>query len=494
MEHADDHQAIKRAYEDFVQLSTIDVIVPRSKEIKASALLKKQTDELHRTPSRSTIFFDEVTSVCVVLRTSASPSAIEVLLPHLELTTSAYATNAAEGAANATSVTSKHEITVVRNAAAEGASTVKVGTATHIAWSQSLHVRRPRARLQRPAVYFTATLSFKADYLEQASRAEKHFLPSFQPLPSNVLESFSSRSGRDDDKVYLSEARITKVAPPSPRTDGLRALRGATKRAFPAVPAVIPRLRCTAISGSVFVSLQIEASQILSGDVTLHDVSFEVSEADIDRIGESFESSTLQAGDEIALVYKIMEKRSLEKSGPPGLTSIAIRATAHLEQGTEVELSLSWQTQIELSKENPTKYCSWSGETRPGSAAQQSVPRVRDNSQSAGTLIFDFSAPKRVSMSAGFCDVSIRCVNRSQSIRQLAIRTNAEAPSLLRNAMTTTPDIRLGPVGSGECFEAVVKYQILAPGVLNLGQMWIVDLDSGESIRVQDLPDVVAHE
>ena len=56
------------------------------------------------------------------------------------------------------------------------------------------------------------------------------------------------------------------------------------------------------------------------------------------------------------------------------------------------------------------------------------------------------------------------------------------------------PDVRIRPLPPGACYETQMKFRARATGVLDMGVIRIVDLDTRQTVDVRDLPDIVSLE
>ena len=53
------------------------------------------------------------------------------------------------------------------------------------------------------------------------------------------------------------------------------------------------------------------------------------------------------------------------------------------------------------------------------------------------------------------------------------------------------PDMRIGPIPPGACYETELKFWAATTGVLDLGVARIIDLETRQTVDVKELPDVV---
>jgi hypothetical protein len=60
-----------------------------------------------------------------------------------------------------------------------------------------------------------------------------------------------------------------------------------------------------------------------------------------------------------------------------------------------------------------------------------------------------------------------------------------------RDFLDLNPDVRIGPLPAGACFETGLKFRALKAGVLDLGVLRIVDLEERRVVDVGELPEVI---
>lgn len=460
-------------------------------------------------------------------------------MPQLELTLSAHATNAVpDGSGNAASASGKHDIVSAKLPAAENVELFTAGDKTYAVWKPELHLIRPRARLQRPAIYFTANLAPSADVTTKAKDIKKDILTSYEALPANVLEPlrFDPALGPSGRDIYLSETRVTKVSPAAPGSlDTVRPIRGITKRAFPAVPALFVRTRYASLRDEVMASVHLETSQLIAGQIEIANVQLDLSGSKVEPINGVDWPQRTRAGDETVLLYRITrtETPGSKASGTAGTATISLRATALLEQGLRVELAVQTQTRVDMSTSRADSTYRWS---RPLSASFASHRRLfsqtSTHSRSSelarlptkeGEVIFTCTAPRTARQDSDFT-IKVQCSNKSNRNRRFTLvpiqpkapthpvrttskpQTGGEGSGMMApgstapppdqvaapTVLTLTPDVRIGPLPAGACFETEVKYRAVSAGVLELGIIRVVDLESKQTLDVAELPDVIA--
>lgn len=471
----------------------------------------------------------------MICKTSKPEDEVQEILPNLELVLAAHATDAVpQGGGNAASASGKHDLVSKSFPASSLVDVVALEDKTYVIWKLILHLARPRARLQRPAIYFTVNLGLGSSILKGHIRGHGEYLESYKPLPANVLEPLEFDPALRGFNVYLPESRITKVAPRPPSLqDATKPIRGASKRAFPAVPAVFSRIRYTALSGVVIASLHLETSHVIAGSVTINDVKLAVSNAQVEHLTNVALPLETRAGDETITLYRLtpLQGRQNVAPGRPSPVSVSIFADALLDQGSHIKLNSTWQTQVDLSQSSSRPTYKWSSRPlssssghRRGQSAQSShgvVSFEEPNRHVEGEsgITFCFKGPATTQKGSDV-QLDVQCNNRSGRPRRFALipilpkghkatrstlsaTVNTDlvanifhAPPLERkkpaDVLDLNADVRIGPLPSGACFQTHLRFRVMSSGVLNLGAVRVLDLDSRQTVDLRELPDIVA--
>lgn len=403
---------------------------------------------------------------------------------------------------------------------------------TYIIWKPILHITRPRVRLQRPAVYFASTLNLTSTALNASRSDQGDILPSFEPLSANVLEALQFDPALSGSGVRLPEDRITKVLPASATArEDIKPIKGSTKRAFPLVPSLYSRIRCSTVQNAVVASLHLETSHLMNGSISVQDVCLDIAEAEVRRVTSTRDWQSLTACDEVVSLYKLTPKgRTPTNTSSP--VTVSIEASLKIDQSSSVKLKISWQAQIDLSKARAKPLYKWSGPLSGGpqqAPSRRSIQAQRPSTSDAeqrghkgGTgIVFNFTARSTVSKGSDF-SLDVHCVNRSSRTHRFALvvlhprrnhTTSHErgsdtatglvanifnAPSLehvkVPHVLDLNPDVRIGPLPPGAIFETQLKFRAMVLGPLDLGTIRVVDLDTRQTVDVRELPNVMALE
>ncbi|CAK1355748.1 unnamed protein product [Cercospora beticola] len=547
-------ESIRARFESLSKSAFVDVNLPRFSDVDVATLIRDgKATEIGRIPARRNLFFDEQANILIVLKTTIKESEVRDILPYLDLILAAHATDAVpQGGGNTASASGKHDLNS-RTLAADGFDDLVVTEEhTYVIWKQQLHLSRPRARLQRPAIYFTANLRIAEQLHSGSQRPKEQLLKPFEPLPANVLESlaFSRAPGAAD--IYISESRITKVAPKPPNlTDTVKPIRGASRRAFPAVPAVFTRIRYSTLPDAIIASLHLETSHVIAGTTTIHKADLNVTNADVKDLTNVALPLEARGADETVLLYKVTphtqahaERNSLAESP----VSISVRAEALLDQGSRISLEIDWQAHIDLTHTWQKPHYRWSRAaghssyhkkslsahsiTRPSMDTTSGASTDRtEHTSNGGSIVFNFHAASTTYESSEF-KISVHCNNRSTRAKKFGLMmlhprsstttkprpttghttiaaatidgsTTSDLLASLFNApalekakppdvLDLNPDARIGPLPPGACFETHMPFKALRSGVLDLGVLRIIDLDTRQTVDVRELPDVIA--
>ncbi|RMZ14587.1 hypothetical protein D0860_02030 [Hortaea werneckii] len=522
----------------------LDVLLPKSSAFDAESLLQKgSADELGKVSVRRNLFFDEKASVQLVLKTPATREQVQSLLPHLEVALAAHATDAVPQAkGNNVSPSAKHDLTSITLAGSKASEALVVADYTYVVWKLELHIPWPRTRLQRPAIYFTATLILGNAASESTPKdSVKTFLPPYEPLPANVLQPLNSEASLKGKDIFLPEDRITKVAPKPPKKDeSLRPVRGASKRAFPVMPALFTRMSYATVPDGIVATLTIETSHIVAGMFRLSKVDVTAllndSSAETDKIIPGSLTALewplmMHPDEEVSLLYLIAPEDGLQLSAKTISLTVNVHATLELENGSRVNLDMVWhpekhslptthEPRYKWSPPSPHQSMPSTQNTAEASSSEKTPARSRSSVASDHGLIFVFTAPSPVKQQRDM-QIKVQCTNNSrtsrnlavihdQSIRQQGLQSSDDSKSPVgvtsahddavpnskarSNVFCNSPDVRTGLLDPGATFETEMEFFVKDLGLLDLGSIRILDLDTNQTVDVSELPDIISVE
>ncbi|GAB7365542.1 hypothetical protein MBLNU230_g6614t1 [Neophaeotheca triangularis] len=514
-------------YEALSQGASLQILLPRKhdQDLKPSLQRESPGDSLSDISTRRNLFFDESVTICLVLKTTPTNTEhLRQLLQKLEVTLSSHVTDAVpHGGGNAASASGKHDLVSRSFEGSKDPEIVAANDNLFVIWKLVLHLPWPRVRLQRPAIYFTASVAFDDAAATNTQRVQPTYLKSYEPLPANVLEPLKFEPSLSGSDVYLPEDRITKISPnESQSEERLRSIRGATKRAFPTVPALFSRLRYSRLAESVLVSLHLETAHVIAGTVTIEDVSLEAAGFHLRQLNATTWPKTTHPGDELIIVFQAEALREdyASQDTSPAKVTVHVLATAKLDQGSHVNLDICWHNQADLSPADSQPEYKWtrplSGVSIPSNAVRKSSDSEVKRVSSDTGMTFSIKGPPSTTRGEEF-SLRIQCINNSNRARRfsLAIAPNRQSEPIFQSSgadantgsgdssiletrknlpdvLPLDADIRIGPLPAGACYETQLRLRAMKIGVLDLGVLRIFDADSRRMINVADLPDVVA--
>nr|POE71408.1 hypothetical protein CFP56_62503 [Quercus suber] len=547
-----DPENIRAQFEQIAKSACLEVILPKFSDFDATAFLKTGSiEDIRQVPSRRNLFLDERARVVLVLKTSTTQDKVRPLLQSLKITLAAHATDAVfqtEGS-SAVSASGKHDLTSKARNADEDVELMTAGDNTFVVWKLDLHLSRPKVRLQRPAVYFTANVTMKPENLGHDRKSGSRYLQAYKPLPSNVLAPLLFDPALRESDIYMSEKRLTKVAPTARIDDVIKPIRGTSRRAFPTVPMLYTRIRYSLLSHAVLASLHIEVSQIVPGEVEIEAIELKSLHHTLESVNAAAWPKQARAGDELVSVFRITPQEGIGVM--QDTVSISISAAVKLDKDTSISLHITWQAHVDLSAAMSKPMYKWSRPISTSSLqharlSSQTSSRPASSSSAASHpssfsdrgIILHITGPSKVQAESTFA-LAVHCSNHSTRLRRFALvflaatktRQQQQPPlpptaaagaspqppshhhsdkSNVLNSFSTAsttpqleppkspdvldmnPDVRIGPLSPGECYETQLRFRAVALGVLELGTLRLVDLETRQSVEVKELPDVIA--
>ena len=247
----------------------------------------------------------------------------------------------------------------------------------YIVWKTTVHLSRPKIRMQKPAIYFAATASLK--HVEPAIQVDNEdaYLGSNAASPMNLLEPFNydpAFAGRD---LYLSASRVTKVAPIAPMAvDFSRALKTSNRKIFQAAPAVLMRTHYTRLPpGSkypVLASLNLEVTAFAGSKVEIREIQTRLSNG----VCETFGNNDLQGpailspGDEATWLRRLGSSQAADSQGDTAnihLFEARILGKVLLSEERHATIEVLWKSNVDLGPLPPppgTRYFASALESR----------------------------------------------------------------------------------------------------------------------------------
>ncbi|KAL9090662.1 MAG: hypothetical protein Q9165_005150 [Trypethelium subeluteriae] len=423
----------------------------------------------------------------------------------------------------------------------------------YVIWRKTIYLGRPKIRMQKPAIYFAATASLKHIEQKPSVDGEDEYLESNVASPMNLLAPFNYDPAFAGKGLYLSASRVTKVAPAKPAAHEFsRPLRTSNRKMFQAAPALLLKVHYTRMPpGSKFpvlASLTLEATAFASSVVRIEKIHTQLSNGTCKTFGiDSLHLPVTQsAGDETTWVRQLASTSMTEgvrDAANIHFFEIKVFGEVLLSDDCSAAIEVIWRSNVDLGPLPPA----------PGTRNSQSIPRGRGSSVSSATstqalrrsssadgggdqsvpstndfgITITFSGPEQIHVGE-ILHWDILLLNRSPQRRSLAIvalpkRKNVEPNNYLGQSegdsiacavldehtlyslqaratlepvglVNLSPDVRIGPLAPGACFQTSLEFLVLAPGILHLDAVRVYDLATQQFIDTRDLPDTVALE
>jgi hypothetical protein len=153
-------------------------------------------------------------------------------------------------------------------------------------------------------------------------------------------------------------------------------------------------------------------------------------------------------------------------------------------------------------------------------SSRPSIHEAAHNPAKEGEIIFTFTAPPSTKQGS-IVEIQVQCLNKSNRSRRFALVTAQRRSSAAsakphfdkrasfndtaiaagmhdtadqNRVLTLTPDVRIGPLTAGACFETSLRYQTTSAGVIDFGTIRVIDLESRQTLDIAELSDVVSLE
>ncbi|KAI7381906.1 hypothetical protein KC328_g11977 [Hortaea werneckii] len=305
------------------------------------------------------------------------------------------------------------------------------------------------------------------------------------------------------------------------------------------MPALFTRISYAAVPDGIVATLTIETSHIVAGKFHLSDVSVTArlnnSSAETDKIvPESLAAlewpMMMHPDEELSLLYRIAPQDGRELSAKAISLTVNLHATLALENGSTVNLDMVWHPEkhsLPTAQEPHYKWSPPSHQSTPStknSERPSSAERTPAKSSSSVTsdhgLTFLFTAPSTVKQQRDM-QIKVQCTNNSRTSRNLAVihdqsnrqqRLHSSDDSNSHTGVTSvygdlvpksrgrsnvfcnSPDVRTGLLAPGATFETEMEFFVKDLGLLDLGSIRILDLDTKQTVDVRELPDIISVE
>ncbi|PSN72985.1 hypothetical protein BS50DRAFT_513935 [Corynespora cassiicola Philippines] len=449
-----------RSSAEFVESSVLEAVVPINSFIDIKDEVSSwdgSSDEDSQSiipflSQRQVLLFDERVSVYVVFRTPLiEDNTLRSYLARLAINLEAFAFSTApppdpeakppppKELIFSETIPISNEPTIIRH---EESSNPHI----YAVWRVQVFISRPRARYHKPAIYFQPTASLKP-----AGRAKSilddEYLPSKVPTALNLLQSFEHDPSLSGIHPRLSALRINKIAPTAPvAKEMIRPIRAGQRRIFRAMPALIWRVRCSKVPGSLsdmslMASLDFEIALLTGCSVSISDISLTLKGGHAKTIADhSGKSLVHRPGDQITYLYKITPDLAADGTpihGAQGHSlTVNMKATVLVSDICRPAIDIEWDTGVDFTAErnqslvkaahrlsNPTTQLQPPKPPNPDSLPSQEEQQSIKGDAAASKAInvtLTVSGPPDVHVGTPFTwDVFL--VNRSEKSRKLAV-------------------------------------------------------------------------
>ncbi|KAK4999648.1 hypothetical protein LTR66_001333 [Elasticomyces elasticus] len=404
-----------------------------------------------------------------------------------------------------------------------------------IVWKTELSLHRTSTKMQKPAIFFSASAILEPAMQPSSSIPNDDYIPSGVPAPANLLEPLQQDPAFAGRNIYLSASRVAKVMPTAPsKSDILRPLRGATRRSFPIASALIIKPTFSWIGQALLVALSVTVTSFAGSDVCLKEVKATLSEGNVDSLVPVEVLGLprdLPPGSETRLLYRLSPGEYSPAAGSLMSASVqnldvTVNAVVLVSERCRPQLQIAWHGKVDLlpptlKSPQPAKPSSLQSQP-PEVSSRNSTTAARPSTATDLGLLINLTSPAETAVGETFTwDVFV--INRGSRVRRLAlfvILPNAAAPdvslSTMRGAakavldsavlvsmqkraakprtelVDLNADVRVGPLAPGACFNTELRFLALLPGPLHVEAVRVVDLDTKEAVDVKDLPSIVA--
>ncbi|OAA69561.1 hypothetical protein ISF_02831 [Cordyceps fumosorosea ARSEF 2679] len=258
----------------FTDQSYLTYLVPLETDINLEEAFKHLDQGkpiLESIPQRETLFFDETVQVLLVLKTPwVEEKELQSSLQRLMISLAAHVVNSPAAANRDPPASESIYVGAVRDIGdpfvvvdeeAGSDTDVETGTAAvtkkqylYAVWKLAVPLSRPRMRLHRPSILFSASAGVKpeppAEQDGSGAGRTAGYLPSGVPSGINLLESFAGDPALHGVRPRLSALRVSRVAPVTRPQDLLTRLRTLPQLQLPVVALAHARIRFARGDGS----------------------------------------------------------------------------------------------------------------------------------------------------------------------------------------------------------------------------------------------------
>lgn len=230
-------------------------------------------------------------------------------------------------------------------------------------WKLPVHLVRPRMRLQRPSVIFSASAALKpvvaADTMHTARSG---YLPSGQPSSINLLESFGGDPLLQGIQPKLSALRVSRVAPVTRGQDVAARLRVLPQLQLPVHAIVHSRVRFTKPptsppTSTIIGQLEFDFTPDFECEVIVDKIALTTAAGVVECLSDDVALKlplSCVAHDHITLLYEIKQQRlDVAPKDNGGTLDIEVSASALVVPDVcTPRINMRWTAVLDFSNPN----------------------------------------------------------------------------------------------------------------------------------------------
>ncbi|KAK5257763.1 hypothetical protein LTR40_009242 [Exophiala xenobiotica] len=478
---------------DAVRASLLDVIIPEDTTTDLSELLETHSDvpdeasHLLALKERDILFFDEKLRTLAVLKLPhCDEDVLKSFLARLSYKIDVWAIEESAGSDPPNSSTTptkdlvfSHEAIQKNEPLVLASQSADSGRILTLIWEIEIALRRPRFRIAQPSIVFIPSATITAPEQDEHEKVED--LTPFQPLEANVLEPMRFIPGLQQNPPYLAASRLERVSP--------------------FLSLANPNIDVLSIKIGMSIYSTEECRPVISMDWTTH-VDFS------QALNPSF-------GPPSQPIQRPNRPTSLPVSNGTDGTAAAIVNTPSLQPTSDViarnGLSISFTasgTAALVGRPFSWKVLVVNNSMKVAKITIIPLPRVQKQTTQAQSMA-KRHAPKSSTASfhpserrhtKGEDDLDVAQAIVDENVVYAMHHANVVPPET--DLMALTAELRIGPLGPGQCHESEIQMVAFEVGSMRVDAMRIVDLVKeaelgtsapGVVIDVRDLPDIVVN-
>ncbi|TQV99409.1 hypothetical protein V2A60_004883 [Cordyceps javanica] len=370
----------------FTDQSYLTYLVPSETDINlddAFSRLDQDKSILESIPQRETLFFDETVQVLLVLKTPwVEEKELQSSLQRLMISLAAHVVNSPTAAnrdgpasesiyVGAVSDISDPFVVVDEEAGSESDAEASTTTKQYLyaVWRLAVPLSRPRMRLHRPSVVFSASAGLRPEQPAEHSTGGRAagYLQSGVPSGLNLLESFVGDPGLHGVRPRLSALRVSRVAPVTRQQDLLTRLRTLPQLQLPVAALVHARIRFSRPgtappTNTVVALLELDFTADLDCEALVDKVALTTTAGTVESLSDGTGNDgagqdglalplRCVAHDHVTLMYAIKPHRvDVDAKDTSNILRIAISASIRVAPGVcTPRIDMAWTASLDFS-------------------------------------------------------------------------------------------------------------------------------------------------